>query len=220
MKRVVVLIAAACLALALIGTVGAAGVVGKRPDFGPPGRDVPRSRGVVPLANAQAQVDYPVPAATWLPEGTQLVGAFFPVPSLEALYPDAPETSRGDLARRNRLRPLGLLYEGPGGSFTIVRSSITAGPPPPPGARGRPFGLEQVAGNRVATDGFEYVVRRGEASLLPGDPRFPPVALTSLTWRSPNTKPLPGGWQVQDLQWTISGTIPEEQLVQVARNFR
>lgn len=226
MRRFMIPLVGAILAfLLLAGTLGVAARTFQpsdfqAPDFGRPAPSVSYTPTVVQIDEARAAVDYPVPIAGWLPAGTTLAGAFFPMPSWDAMYPNAPASARAELALRNRLRPIGLLYSGPSGGFTISRTSIGVGVPTV-GSSFRPYGLDQVTGDRRAVDGFEYVVRRGvQASLLLGNPSFPSGAQTMITWRGPlSTAMLPGGLRMYDIQWTITGTLSEDDLLRVARSF-
>lgn len=227
MRRSFVLALGACAGIALLSVVGVAAQTAKRPDYGPPAQQVNYKPAIIPVDDARAQLDYQVPAASWLPEGARLVGAFFPMPPREVMYPNASAAALPELGMRNRVQGIGLLYEDSSGkAFTIVRSAISYGLLPsamPGGIAPRPYGLEKRPGElQVADDGFEYVIRYDvQSTLVPGDESFPVTTFTQVTWQSPGRL---GGahssYQLYDLQWTISGEMPEDELLKIARNFK
>jgi hypothetical protein len=218
MRRRLVLTLGLCLATLLIGAVGVTAQAPQQHDFGAPNRQTNYKPTLTTVEQARAQVDYGIPAPGWLPPATTALGAFFPTPSWDVIYPNAPAGARAEFAARNRLRPVGLLYQSGGKSFAIVRSSISVGLPLP-GHNPRPYGLDQVAGDRVVNGNFEYVVRRNvPGHVFPGDARFPQTNLTIITWQTPGQLNRPH--RLYDLKWTIIGDVPEDQLVQVARSFK
>jgi hypothetical protein len=195
-------------------------------DLGAPAQDVREPFVIVSVEQAQAQVDYPLATLGTVPSGTRLEGAFFAAPTVASLYPNAPPNARAQLQSRDRLRPIGLLYDGPLGHFAVTLTSVGIGPVPPPmGTDPRPIGIEQAGGERKTVGGFEYAVRTVAGQrLIPGETRFPEGTLTLITWQSATPgKGLSGvhaGFRLYDLQWTVSGLMPESELLQIAQGAR
>lgn len=174
------------------------------------------------LPEAQAQVDYTIKVPTYLPEGVVFIGAYIIDPPYDALYPDpAGEEARRLLGMKNRARSVMLGYRTPQGEFGIYLSGIVVARPdldPRMGASANNDPLAGEHGQRVRQGDFEFVRRNVTGRVFPdhaatNTPLIKIVwPLESLEWR---------GWgQILEAKMTIQGTLPESELVQIARSIR
>ena len=217
MKRMSFWTLSFCLALLLMAPAVVVGNAGLIPRLGP-ATEIAHEVVLIPLPEAQAQLDYTVPSPAWLPEGSVLLGAFFPLATSEQLYQGADARARAELQWQARVRPVGLAYSSPVGPFTVVRSSITVAINTPAGISAMPRGLDIATGERRNSDGFEYVLRAGvNGSLLPGHPSFPRIKFNTVTSR--HVFPHRGDKEILDMLWRVSGQLPEETLVRIARSL-
>jgi hypothetical protein len=172
----------------------------------------------MPLTEAQRQLDHTIPLPRWMPERSVLLGAFFPLASPVDDYPSADPQLRPHLLWQARMRPVGLAYQVDGVSLTILRSSITVAVSRTAASTTIARGLDLASGESARQDDFEYVVRRNArgTALMPGVSRE--ATATIITWRY--LAQTSGERYVVDMLWSVSGTLSEETLVRIAREFR
>lgn len=224
-RKPAVLFASLFLALILV-TPAASGAQFAQLDFGG-STNAAHTPELVSLAGAQAELDYRILLPTAIPSGYVLVGAFFPLPRPTDVYRAAGPEVRSMLVWQDRVRPVSVLYRGPGGSFVLSRSSITVGQvpapqvsegapiPPPITARGR--GLETLRGERRVSGELAYVVRQIDALSVPGPAKLE-GSMTEVTWEQ--FAPASGGLVLVEMLWSLAGTINEQDLVAIAKTVR
>lgn len=189
-------------------------------DFGPMLQESNYTPQRLTLDEAQAEVDYRIPKPAYLPQGAEFLGSYIIDPPYDARYPaPASEEARRLLNMKNRARSVKLVYHTPQGEFGVYLSNLVLARPDVKGTSTFRDLLAYEPGVRGRQGDFEFVKRTNEGRVLAWDVTSSKKTLTQLTWFLANLEW--HGWgQVLQARMTIEGTLPEQELVQIAQSVK